>query len=97
MDVPADGVGLIADFLLDNGVIVPPVKVGDVIFATPINERNICEFEVATITVEPKDSPIKHSYVCYGGWCFSDRHWGETVFRTRAEAEERLSAMRKGG
>ena len=36
-NVPADsegnrGVGRIADFLLSNGVIVPPVKVGDTFF-----------------------------------------------------------------
>ncbi len=78
----------LADHLLANGVIVPPCKVGDTVYSIMYG-HNIIECKVAQITIEPYAS-IGMSFRCYGGMTFDMRHFGETVFPTRDEAEKAL-------
>lgn len=82
----------LADYLLENGVIVPPCKVGDTVYA--ITEQGTCEIEVESI----------HCWIS-GMWkfnCWSGKgkyrvgyelsfdDFGKTVFLTKAEAEKAL-------
>lgn len=99
MDVPADGVGLIADFLLANGVIVPPCKVGDDVYW--IDETY--GFDKATVSCAKGDIKGIAYYgneefrVIVKGESEPEKLHTEWCMLTKAEAEERLSAMRKGG
>ena len=85
----------IADRLLSEGVIVPPCKVGDVVYVTDIFEGKIAECEVIKIECfagnevtlieykAPKEDVV-YSYEC------SDTELGKTVFLTKEEAERAL-------
>lgn len=67
----------IADYLLANGVIVPPCKVGDTVFQVG-TDRKIYQ---STIT--------KLIYDTYG-IAFDERAIGKSIFLTKAEAEQAL-------
>ena len=77
----------IADYLLANGVIVPPCKVGDKIYQTDgvrIYEseiREIFQDRIATIIYDTD------------GIAFDERAIGKTVFLTKEDAELKLKEM----
>lgn len=80
----------IADYLLDNGVIVPPCKVGDTVY-TPIydsvtNERYIGDVETIS------EVGTKGFFICENNYYeyFEYSEIGKTVFLTREEAEKEL-------
>lgn len=66
----------IADYLLANGVTVPPCKVGDTVYQTD--------------KVQIYESKIKNVIYDTTGIAFSERAIGKTVFLTREEAEKAL-------
>ena len=70
----------IADHLLANGVIVPPCKVGDVVYKTSvlgeITELKIKGFDCGIATEPYNIIPIEN--------------FGKTVFLTKEEAEQAL-------
>lgn len=79
----------VADHLLANGVIVPPCKVGDIIW--------VKDFMWGLIPCKV-DEP--YHYVCGydGGGCtvsgyFADKDIGKWVFLTKEEAEEKLKEL----
>ncbi len=74
----------IADYLLENGVIVPPVKVGDTIYM--IVEKRV------KITREYFRS-IKKTKLTFLNLERVLKDWGKTVFLTKESAERAL----KGG
>ena len=84
---------IIADFLLENGVIVPPVKAGDAIYE--IHERRKGNEWVKIISKR-----FVHGVEIYAGGCMIARcgstisvflsDIGKTVFLTREEAEKAL-------
>ena len=90
----------IADYLLANGVMVPPCKVGDVVYEIqPIRQRTQA-YEVTTIKW--------NGHYCWFTWVlkdrkgiygnvdgFSDNQIGKTVFLTKEEAEEKLRELNK--
>ena len=85
----------IADHLLDNGVIVPPCKVGDVIYKIMDIEsvrRQILEVEVLSIRIEDKMiffvKTVKNCLYRYAEYPIDD--FGKTVFLTKEEAEREL-------
>ena len=93
-NVPADyegklNVGVIADYLIDNGVIAPPCKVGDVVY--DIFHPHIQEWEVSDIIIEKAGMyaklSCKSSYARIG---VSANLFGRKVFLTREEAEEAM-------
>jgi hypothetical protein len=102
LDKPIQTVQTIADYLLANGVIVPPVKVGYYIWFIQ-NDRLVLGL-VQNITV---------SNICPNGSLFADvyeidehgeieNEWsiplcdfGKTVFLTKEEAEEKLKELSK--
>jgi hypothetical protein len=77
----------VADYLLANGVIVPPCKLGDTVYV--VFGNGIIECIVAQITIEPH-AEIQYSFHCYGGMTFDMRFWGDSVFLSREEAEKAL-------
>ena len=75
----------IVDSLLENGVIVPPCKVGDTVYIPYIS--TVIEKKVCSIVFQ------KPFYTVYCGGTslrFSEEDFGKTVFLTRDEAEKAL-------
>lgn len=80
-----------AAHLLAEGVIVPPVKVGQTVLYNPFG-NHLLELEIARIIIEPI-AEIGMSFHCCGGVVFDMRDIGKTVFLSREDAEQAL----KGG
>ena len=79
----------LADFLLGNGVVVPPVKIGTKVYLTPVSGTEIYEHTIdgyrsITNGLAPVEMLID---VCWG----NTEHIGKTVFLTREEAEKALA------
>lgn len=94
----------ITDRLLANGVVLPPVKVGQTIYAVWSGGRSgkgIAEFEVRSINLDtPEDMEIVYrskklnaTMVRYAN--ASD--FGKTLFLTREEAEKALAERKENG
>ncbi len=85
-----------ADHLLANGVIVPPCKVGDMVYYPWIYDGRcgIAFTEIESIKIYVNGLPI----AVVEDWksdmpmpiCFTTDDFGKTVFLTREEAEEKL-------
>ena len=71
----------IADYLLSNGVIVPPCKVGDVIW-----DRNGEPHKV--ISIEWYSKKVIHLHCEHHTFSVGKRSIGKTVFLTREEEEK---------
>ena len=72
----------------EGRVIVPPCKVGDIVYVC-FSRTRVIECKVAQIIIENIEE-IGMSFICYGGMRFDMRHWGKTGFLTRDEAEKAL-------
>lgn len=92
----------IADRLIDNGVIVPPCKIGDTIFVIETELRNknkirsyivarkvtgICSNNLNPLWVAALERPYEYRY--------HPTEFGKTVFLTREAAEAALKARDK--
>ena len=77
-----------ADYLLDNGVIVPQLKVGDRVFIKPY--RYTLKGDAIT------QIKINRGGIHYKCWCgyFHQSDIGKTVFLTKEEAEAKLNALK---
>lgn len=85
-----DGYEQLADYLLSNGVIVPPVTVGDVIYViSPL--RRLEEKKVTGI----EQSGTKTLYIRCFGSAYPNFLIGKTVFLAREEAERALEQRRE--
>ncbi len=88
-DVPARE----ANYLLSNGVIVPPCKVGDVVWLIGnmkiYTKEIICSRKVTSVQMLRTGELIMH----FKDGCFSSDSVGVYVFFTKEEAEQAL----KGG
>ncbi len=82
--------GQIVDHLLANGVIVPPCKVGDMVWFVRDGKRDgkIEETTVEKIVLKGKGVYIK--LACNAMYETSCNSIGKTVFLTRGEAERAL-------
>ena len=87
----------IADYLLENGVIVPPCWIGDKIYF-------VCGYNLAEYTVERAEYDLlfwqfhceNPAYVIeHREFSFFDERIGKTVFLTREEAEQALQEREK--
>lgn len=83
---------ILADFLLENGVIAPPVQVGATVYCTDSYRHLIKPLEIIGFEVDYTKRICK--YYCSGGdytpaW-FKPAEMGKTVFLTREEAEKAL-------
>ncbi len=90
-----DAYGVAADYLLDNGVIVPLVKVGQTVWI--VAEGEVLEdviYEMGNSIVQP-DKNRWLFLVEDSGEDFYDTDIGKTVFLTREAAEAALKARKK--
>ena len=83
---------MVADYLLENGVIVPPVQVGATVYCTDSYRHLIKPLEIIGFEVDYTKRICK--YYCRGGdytpaW-FKPAEMGKNVFLTREEAEKAL-------
>ena len=83
---------MVADYLLENGVIVPPVQVGATVYCTDSYRHLIKPLEIIGFEVDYTKRNCK--YYCSGGdytpaW-FKPAEMGKNVFLTREEAEKAL-------
>ena len=93
----------LADHLLAEGVIVPPCKVGQMVYVTDIIDGKICECEVVSVKgfageentlieyVAPKEIPDVVSYEC------PDTEIGISIFLSCEEAEKALAERSENG
>lgn len=99
-------VEIVADYLIANGVIIPPCKVGNTVYWIENNEIRVGEVTEIERRKEPEavlqNAPIKETYnVCsaltLNGWeltPYSYSDFGKTVFLTKDQAEQKLKEMR---
>lgn len=90
------GAEILADHLIENGVIVPPCKVGDVVYFLCRDHVTydwyICEKKVYSITRYDNSTHIYVSPIC----SFVEMEIGKRVFLTKDQAEQKLKEMRGG-
>lgn len=84
----------LADRLLANGAIVPPCKVGDIVYmVTPggrIHEKKVLG-SASVVGLNLRDEIwMKHSFTCESALVFNEDDIGKTVFLTREDAERAL-------
>ena len=87
---------VIADYLLANGVIVPPCKVGDTVYVIPKYNGNpycgVVSDKIQMIGITNRGIHIKTR----GKSNFNKTYMlGKTVFLTKEEAEKTLEEMSK--
>lgn len=80
-----------ADYLLNNGVIVPPCKVGDVVYIVPRDNVILDETVVAIEEINDKIILVN----CTNAWVLDADWFGSNVFLTREEAEQALKEREK--
>jgi hypothetical protein len=81
----------LADYLLANGVIVPPCKVGQIVWL--IRNNKIEETTVEKIVLKDKGLYLK--LLCNSFYETTCRSIGKTVFLTKEEAEAKLKELGK--
>ena len=84
---------ILADHLLENGVIVPPVQVGATVYCTDSYRHLIKPLEIIGFEVDYTKRNCK--YYCSGGdytpaW-FKPAEMGKNVFLTREEGEKAVA------
>jgi hypothetical protein len=87
---------IIADYLLANGVVVSPLKLGDKIykiFDIESIHRKIVKIEVSDIEINYRQFTGKKKYF-YNYNAFTNDDFGKTVFLTKEEAEEKLKELK---
>ena len=77
----------VADHLIENGVVVPPCKVGDRVYQT--DGARIYELEVLDVSIH-KNMP----YYETESVDFDTRAIGKSIFLTKEQAEQKLNEMR---
>lgn len=104
---PVQTLQTIADHLLANGVIVPPVKVGQTVYVPWKwnGEKGIATIEIEEIRIYDSKNPYmffidmesddEDYNQTYGEWKIGDEI-GKTIFLTREEAEAALAERGEG-
>lgn len=89
--------GEIADYLLANGVIVPPCKVGDKIYMLVTRKTHSFVFEEGKkmLRVDNQHTFIKQTYLTRLNFFKVLDDFGKTVFLTKEQAEEKLKELGK--
>jgi hypothetical protein len=98
-----DRIEFLADYLLANGVIVPPCKVGDEVFVYNRSTQRIYKNRVYCVHIFGKGMcknkisvEYKNIYGAVSERRFAWAQFGKTVFLTKEEAENALSERRNG-
>lgn len=80
-----------ADYLLEHGVIVPPCKVGDVVYVIPKREDTVILTSVEWVLDDGDDITMST-----GVYEFNPGDIGTSVYFTHEEAEAALAKRREG-
>lgn len=82
----------IADYLIENGVMVPPCKVGDKLYILYSVTKEIEECDITGFIIQTKHDVIQfQDGTIYTIWDKDyNAHFGTTLFLTREEAEKAL-------
>jgi hypothetical protein len=101
--IGVDPAEVVADYLLDNGVIVPPCKVGDKAYhltsVDTLDELNVAEIfegKVSSVSIEDKVWIFCRYDNGLNFW-YTESDFGKTVFLTREEAEKALAERSENG
>lgn len=86
----------IADYLLENGVIVPPCKVGDTVYCIIKGFSGVMRGRVCSFILTDKKTTIHCAIDGYFGQDFPYCEFGKTVFLTKEEAEQALRKEDEG-
>lgn len=95
---------IIADYLIENGVILPPCKVGDTVYKV-VNDKRVkrpYECKVIGFWFSEDENCNNAHLVRYVNGVFDSSFsvpftdFGKTVFLSREEAEEKLEEMKNG-
>ena len=88
----------VVDHLLANGVIVPPVQIGQKVWILYSIEKTIRCKEITSITRRQKSWTIHFTCSdCFTVWDNDeDEYFGKTVFLTKEEAEQKLKELNNG-
>ena len=88
---------LIADHILDNGVVVPPCKVGDTVYVVSryyVGDWEVYKCKIDSITIYEKNAfiscvanDVRLGRINFG---LNTGQIGETVFLSREQAEAKL-------
>ena len=89
--VGVDPAEVVADYLLDNGVIVPPCKVGDTVYSIVEGISFVLVGEVYEYVVGREHFVFRSTRKGYFTLDFTEIDIGKTVFLTREEAEKALA------
>ena len=84
----------VAEYLTANGVIVPPCKVGDVVWIPSVNSNRVYSKPVKEILIHEKDGEIGKYIYCSSAY-FPFENIGKTVFLSRDEAEKALAERKE--
>ena len=80
----------LADYLLANGVIVPPCRVGDTLYPIIDMSHTACKSFVSDFPITVLPYQIYYINVMGGISAIPFDNFGKTVFFTKEEAEEKL-------
>ena len=91
----------LADYLLDNGVVVPPCKVGSKVYKITRNQVKECEVTFVGISADERCSHFNFVENYADGTFYKSYSMvfdviGKTVFLTREEAERALRKEDEG-
>lgn len=93
-------IGVLADYLLENGVIVPPCKMGDTVYRVVTMGTGVTFKKVGYNIYREREQTIKRFIRCVevtkNNFFDICENFSKTVFLTEEEAEEALAKM-KGG
>ena len=91
--IGADPAEVVADYLLDNGVIVPPCKVGDVLYDITLGDIRELMVESIPIMIYRGRIRIGVNATNYreAMLLLDSEDFGKEVFLTREEAEKALA------
>lgn len=87
----------VADYLLANGVIVPPCKMGDKVYV--VNSFAVSEYRIESVKWDGLMFAFRGENEDYADDCwvfnFFEERIGKTVFITREEAERALGRSKE--
>lgn len=85
-----------ADYLLDNGVIVPPCKVGTKVYYPDCENDRVFLGEICSYSIDAAHSWFNCHYDVGLNMWYSIEGLGKTVFLSREEAEAALKGADDG-
>ena len=80
---------MLADYLLENGVIVPLINEADTVYVVLLNK--VFKFDIISVNIFQNRLIYKGQHGLNLSYTFRPRDIGKTVFLTREEAEKALA------